>query len=46
MKETRKLTDGWLCEFSEPTLEAFPCQSQGSVGDELFEVNFPMHLSI
>ena len=40
------MTDGQLEEFSEPRSEVFPCQSQGSVGNEFFEVHSPMHLLI
>ena len=30
VQETRKITDGWLEEFSELWSEVRPCQSQGS----------------
>ena len=42
----RKFKGGWLGEFSEPWSEVFPCQSQGSLGDEFFEVHSTMHLLI
>ena len=40
--EARELTGGQL----EPRSEVFPCQSQGSLGDEYFEAHSPMHLLI
>ena len=36
----------WVVSVSEPSSEAFPYQSQGSLGDEFFEVHSPKHLLI
>ena len=41
-----EFTSGQLGKFSEPRSEAFPCQSQGSLRDEFFEVDSPMELLI
>ena len=38
----RELTGGWLEEFSE----ACPCQSQGSRGNEFFEVHSLVYLLV
>ena len=46
VEEARELTGGWLEEFSELWSEARPCQSQGSWGDEFFEVHSPVHLLV
>ena len=42
----KKARGGLLEEFSEPWSEAYPCQSQGSRGDEFLEVHSSVHLLV
>ena len=43
LQEARELT---VRGFSELRSEAFPCISQGSLGNKFYEVHSPMHLLI